>query len=90
MTEAGIVSTCVSGGHGGTSGGRGGVGGKSPGRHSGSSGGSRSNICTDRDIRLLGLMRIDLLFIERELLWIGWNMERDMIDVVSFQVSLFE
>ena len=28
----------------------------------------RCDICTDQDIRLLGLMRIDLLFKERELL----------------------
>ena len=49
----------------------------------------RCDICTDQVIRLLGLMRIDLLFKERELLWIGWNMEKDMFDVVSFQLSFF-
>ena len=44
----------------------------------------RCDICTDRDIRLLGLMRIDLLFEDRELLWIGWNMERDMFGCCVF------
>ena len=44
----------------------------------------RCDICTDWGIQLLGLMRIDLLFKERELLWIGWNMERDMFDCCVF------
>ena len=44
----------------------------------------RCDICTDQVIRLLGLMRIDLLFKELELLWIGWNMERDMFDCCIF------
>ena len=44
----------------------------------------RCDICTDQDIRLLGLMRIDLLFKDRELLWIGWNMERDMFGCCVF------
>ena len=40
----------------------------------------RCVICMDQGIRLLGLMRIEWLLKERELLWIGWNMEKDMFD----------
>ena len=50
----------------------------------------RCDICMDQGIRLLGLMRIDSLFKERELLWIGWNMERDTFDCYVFQLSLSE
>ena len=43
----------------------------------------RCHICMDQGIRLSRLMRIDLLFKERELLWIDWNMERDVFDCSS-------
>ena len=61
--------------------------GRSPGRHSGSGGvggGGPGSWGVSGYIRLLELMRIDLLFKERELLWIGWNMERVMFDCCVF------
>ena len=48
------------------------------------------NIGADQVIRLLGLMRIDLLLKERELLWIGWNMEKDTFNCCVFPISLSE
>ena len=42
------------------------------------------DIGTDQVIRVLALMRIYLLFKEPELLWIGWNMERDMFNCCVF------
>jgi hypothetical protein len=49
----------------------------------------RCGICMGQGIRLLGLMRIDLLFKERELLWIGWNMEKDMFEMFVFTFNFF-
>ena len=71
----------------------GGVGGRSPGGYSGSGGvggggpgswewsGSTRYMHSGSGHSLLGLMRIDLLFKERGLLWIGWNMEKDMFEM---------